>query len=133
MRPVARVRRRSGKAIPMRSVPHFVRRFVLAWLTAGLTAAAAPASPLPCGVADPGGRTGFISNPGGGIDAVDLATGDLLWNVDEAKRPALADGGRLFAWAPVKDNGLRVAVFDRTRNGRRILESEPATFPDWVS
>ena len=123
-----------GKAAKMRSVRHAVRRLVFAWLVVGLTASAAAAGPLlPCGVADPGGRTGFVANAHGGIDAVDLATGDLLWDVDGAKRPALAVDDRLYAWAPVDGNGLRVVAFDRAQGGRRLLESEPVTFPDWVS
>ena len=88
---------------------------------------------LPCGVADPGGRTGFVANAHGGIDAVDLATGDLLWDVDAAKRPALAEDDRLYAWAPVHGNGLRVTAFDRAKGGRPLLESEPVVFPDWVN
>ena len=61
---------------------------------------------LPCGVADPGGRTGFVSNAHGGIDGLDLATGELRWEVDGAKRPALADDDRVFAWTPVNANKL---------------------------
>ena len=118
----------------MRKVPHVVRRLVFASLAVGLTAAAAAAGPLlPCGVADPGGRTGFLANAHGGVDAVDLATGDLLWDVDGAKWPALAEDDRLYAWAPVHGNGLRVAAFDRMQGGRRLLESEDVVFPDWVS
>ena len=118
----------------MRSLPHAVRRFGFAWLVVSLTASAASAGPLlPCGVADPGGRTGFLANAHGGIDAVDLATGDRLWDVDGAQRPALAEDDRLYAWTPVNGNGLRVVAFDRTQGGRRMLESETAAFPDWVS
>jgi hypothetical protein len=117
----------------MRRVPHFIFRLVTVALTISAAAASARAGQLlPCGVADPGGRTGFVANSHGGIDAVDLATGELLWNVDGAKRPALADDDRLFAWAPVKGNGLRVLAFKRTDGGRRLLESDPVIFPDWV-
>jgi hypothetical protein len=121
----------------MRNVPHAALRVVSASLAAALLAAEPPpppaAQPLPCGVTDPGGRTGFFANAKGGIDAVDLASGDLLWDLDGAKWPALAEGDRLFAWAPVNGNGLRVLALDRTQAGRRLLESEPVFFPDWVS
>jgi len=103
----------------------------LAGLSPAATAVAGPV--LPCGVADAGGRTGFVANAHGGIDAVDLATGDLLWDADGAKRPALAEDDRLYAWAPVKSAGLRVLAFDRAKGGRPLLESEPASFPDWVN
>jgi hypothetical protein len=108
-------------------------RVVYVSLVLGLAASIASAGQiLPCGVADPGGRTGFVANAHGGIDAVDLATGELLWEADGAKRPALADDDRLFAWAPVNANGLRVLSFKRTEGGRRLLESAPVVFPDWV-
>jgi len=117
----------------MRRVSLFNCRLVTVVLTASAAVASVRAGQLlPCGVADPGGRTGFVANSHGGIDAVDLATGELLWEVDGAKRPALADDDRLFAWAPVKTNGLRILAFKRTEGGRRLLESEPVVFPDWV-
>jgi hypothetical protein len=117
----------------MRRVPQFICRLLTVALTVSAVAASARAGQLlPCGVADPGGRTGFVANSHGGIDAVDLATGELLWAVDDANRPALADDDRLFAWAPVKANGLHVLAFKRTEGGRRLLESEPVVFPDWV-
>ncbi len=116
----------------MRRVPHFVVFLVSAGLTVGAGGASVWAGPvLPCGVADPGGRTGFVANAQDGIDAVDLATGELLWKVDGARRPALADDDRLFAWSPVKPNGLRIVAFKR-EGGRRVMESEPVVFPDWV-
>ncbi len=110
-----------------------VRRFLLAAVSVMAAAGSAWGDlVLPCGVADPGGRTGFVANAHGGIDAVDLATGELLWEAEGANRPALADDDRLFAWAPVEGNGLRILSFKRTQRGRRLLESEPLTFPDWV-
>ncbi|HVS39790.1 MAG TPA: hypothetical protein VMS17_29805 [Gemmataceae bacterium] len=138
----------------MGCIPHVLRPIVLvcsavgAWSgdhapTATATADPAPSADLaatasagpllPCGVADPGGRTGFLANAHGGVDAVDLATGDLLWDVDGAKRPALADDERLYAWTPVNGNGLRVVGFDRAKGGRPLLQTETAVFPDWVS
>jgi hypothetical protein len=115
----------------MRSAAHPVGWVVLAAL-APAAAAAPPAVPLPCGVADAAGRTGFLANPAGGVDAVDLATGDLLWDSPDARRPLLAADDRLFTWAPDKANGLRVVVLDLTHKGKRLLESEPVALPDWV-
>ena len=102
-------------------------------LALGASAPAHAGGPLPCGVTDPSGRTGFVANAAGGIDALDLATGDVLWSVKCARRPALAEDDRLFAWAPVKANGLRVLAFDPTHDGRRLSESETVTLPDWVN
>ena len=100
----------------MRGLLQFIQRFALMGLAVTLSATAATAGqPLPCGISDAGNRTGFIANARGGIDAVDLATGDLFWDVEGARRPVLAEDDRLFAWAPVKGNGLRVLAFDRTQ------------------
>src|SRR5438876_524457 len=98
-------------------------RRLLPWLSlllaASRAAAAAPPPPtmlpLPGGaVAEPTGRTGFL--PGAaGLEAIDLATGDVLWHSAEAQRPLLLDGGRLYAQAGGKRNRLRVLAFDLSR------------------
>jgi hypothetical protein len=87
---------------------------------------------LPCGVADAAGRTGYLSNPTGGIDAVDLVTGDLLWKTDEAQRPLLVVGDRLYAQAGLKRNRIRVLAFDVGKKGECVLESDAVVLPPWV-
>jgi hypothetical protein len=117
-------------------------RLVL-WAVLAAPAAAAPAVPpdteplrsvllLPGGVADLAGRTGFVANASGGIDAIDLVTGELLWQTAEAQRPLVAGGDRLFAHTVGKDNQLRVLACDVTRRGAVLLKSPPLTLPDWV-
>lgn len=88
--------------------------------------------PFPGGIADLAGRTAYLSNPHGGIDAVDLTTGDLLWDTSEAQRPLLLVGDRLYAQAGVKRNRLRILSFDLTHRGECVLESDPLVLPDWV-
>jgi hypothetical protein len=109
-------------------------------LGAPVLAAPAPAASgaplsIPGGVADPAGKTGYVANDKGGIDALDLATGELLWSTREAPRPLIAFGNKLAAQAPVegKANQVRVVVLDASAKGRRLLESDPVAFPDWVS
>jgi hypothetical protein len=92
----------------------------------------APPIPLPCGIADPAGRTGFFASVSGGIDAVDLKTGELLWETTEAQRPLLLAGTRLLAQAGVQRNRLRILAFDLTQNGACVLESDPVVLPGWV-
>jgi hypothetical protein len=87
---------------------------------------------LPAGITDPARRTGFFGNATGGIDAVDLTTGELLWRNDEAGRPLLIDGGRLYAQAGTRRNRLRVLAFDLARQGECVFESDPVVFPGWV-
>jgi hypothetical protein len=87
------------------------------------------------GVADSAAKFGYVPGTGGGIDAIDLASGRILWTTKEANRPLLATAERLFAQAPVpgKANQVRIMVFDTTDKGKKLRVSEPVTFPDWVS
>jgi len=115
--------------------------FAAFWLCVGFGAAPPPtgagdtpvaAVPLPGGgIADQSGNVGYFPNLSGGIDALDLANGKLLWSSKEAKRPLLATGNRLFAQAGVDD--MRVVVLDAANAGKRLSQSRPLKFLDWVS
>jgi hypothetical protein len=87
---------------------------------------------LPCGIADPAGRTGFFGSASGGLEAIDLKAGELLWETTEAQRPLIVWGSRLIAQAGVQRNRLRILVFDLTQNGHCVLESDPVVLPEWV-
>ena len=52
---------------------------------------------LPAGVADDQGKVGYLANFDGGIDAVDLESGNLLWHSDAAAYPMVIYKGRLWA------------------------------------
>ncbi len=93
---------------------------------------AAGSVPLPAGLTDAARLTGFFSNGEGGIDAVDLTTGELRWRNSEAERPLLLDGGRLYAQAGTRRNRLRVLALDLARKGEVVFESDPVVFPGWV-
>jgi hypothetical protein len=84
------------------------------------------------GVADPAGKSCFFPNTSGGIDALDLGTGNLLWTSKDANRPLLATENRLFAQQG-NTNEVRVLVLDSSKEGKRVFESQPIIFPDWVS
>jgi hypothetical protein len=87
------------------------------------------------GVADPAGKIGYFPSVSGGIDALDLATGKLLWTSKDAGRPLLATADRLFAHKDVagKANQFRLVVLDATKGGKKLVETEPITLPYWVS
>jgi hypothetical protein len=108
---------------------------LILWLLSVKPVAAQRPQILPSGVLDPSGKTGYVTNAEGGIDALDLSTGDVLWTSKEARRPVLVVGDQLYAQAPVKAkaNALRVVVLDVTDKGKGVRESEPITFPEWVS
>jgi hypothetical protein len=119
---------------------HPSRLVLMAALAAPAALTAFPGEPeracrvllLPGGVADLAGRTGFVANATSGIDAIDLVTGELLWQTAEAQRPLVASGDRLYAHTVGKDNHLRVVACDLTRRGAVLLKSAPLTLPDWV-
>lgn len=87
------------------------------------------------GVADGAGKVGYFPNPTGGIDALDLTTGKVLWTSKEASRPLLALNDRLVAQRTEKNkaNQVRIVILDGAQAGKRVLESQPIVLPDWVS
>ncbi len=85
------------------------------------------------GVAAPGGKTGFFPNTSGGIDALNLTTGKVLWISKEANRPLIATPKYLFA-IEGNSNQLRVIKIDTSKQpGQRLLASPLIPLPDWAS
>ncbi len=76
--------------------------------------------------------TGYFAGTSGNIEAIDLATGKLLWETHEAQRPLLVVGDHLLAQAGLKRNRLRILRLDLKRQGECDLESDPVVFPAWV-
>jgi hypothetical protein len=92
----------------------------------------APASvSFPGGLASADGKRAFVTNVEGGIDALDLETGKVLWSSKDAGRPLALGEKLLLAQATVKPNTVRVVGLDDS--GKKVFESEPIAFPDWVS
>jgi hypothetical protein len=81
---------------------------------------------LPLAVADPSGRTAYVRNTQGGIDAFALDSGRTAWTTSAAFRPLLVVDGRLFALSE-----SRVLGFDA--GGKKVFESDPLAFPEWAS
>jgi hypothetical protein len=84
------------------------------------------------GVADPASKTGFFPNSSGGIDALNLTTGKVLWSSKEANLPLITTRRHLFA---LKGNGnqLRVIKMDTSKRGQRLFESPLIPVPVWTS
>ena len=89
---------------------------------------------IPGGVADPDGRLGYVVGLSGAIEALDLASGRVLWTLAETSVPLVVSGQRLVTQAIVsgRPNALRLRVLD-SASGKRLRESDPVVFPDWVS
>jgi hypothetical protein len=93
---------------------------------------AAPPVLLPAGIADPTGHTGFFASTSGGIEAIDLASGKVLWETHEAQVPLLIEGDHLLTQAGIKRNRLRILRLDLNHKCECDLESDPIVFPAWV-
>jgi hypothetical protein len=80
--------------------------------------------PFPDGVADPERHTAFVSSPKGGIQAIRLEDGKVLWtNDDAAARPLLVAGNRLVA------QGERLVVLDIREGGKQLRRCDAPTYP----
>jgi hypothetical protein len=87
---------------------------------------------FPGGVLDSTGRTAYLASEIG-IDAIDLARGQVLWQSREAHVPILVEGDRLYALAVYKTNKLSVIAFDLARTADRVFRTEVTGFPRWVA
>lgn len=68
-------------------------------------------------VVDPAGGTAYVMSPAGGIEARELATGNVLWRSAEAAKPLLLVDGTLVAQAPPPPEGDLVVVNLDSRRG----------------
>jgi hypothetical protein len=89
---------------------------------------------VPGGVADVSGVKCYVASATGGIDALDIATGNVLWHSDEFSQSLFADEHQVIGAVGTesKANRLRVLVLDAA-NGKRLTRSDPLVFPDWVT
>ncbi len=87
-------------------------------LTAQASGARNPGPALHDGVVvDPASGAAYVMSPGGGIEARDIATGNVLWKSDAAAKPLLAMDGSLVAQAPPNAAGDLVVVTLDARKG----------------
>lgn len=89
---------------------------------------------LPSGVAAPNQQVGYVATMTGGIEALDLLTGELLWRAELAARPVLIFQNLLAALALVEGraNALQLIEVDLNKEGELVRESDALVFPDWV-
>jgi len=80
--------------------------------------------PFPDGVLDAERRTAFVSSPKGGIQAIRLEDGKVLWTNDDcAAQPWLAAGDRLIA------RGERLFILDLKKEGKLLRKCDALPFP----
>lgn len=107
-----------------------------AWLM-GITAVAVSAGEslaIPGGVTDQVGKVAFITDPKGGIVAVDLTNGTVVWRTQDGTKPLAVARNRLAVFAPEKDlpNTFRIWLLDTDNKGRVVKKSELIALPDWA-
>jgi hypothetical protein len=97
-------------------------------------AAAARAVVLPGGVADADGKVGYVVNEKGGINALDLESGKILWTYEGPAKPLIAFEKKLAVQVPIKDKGnqVRIDILDTGDKGKTLREGKTISFPDWV-
>ncbi|MCS6866748.1 MAG: hypothetical protein RMJ56_09100 [Gemmataceae bacterium] len=107
-----------------------------AWATAGPMPAADSKPGLPVGVAivSPDVKVIYAPAKTGGIEALDLATGKVLWLNKDANKLAGVSDKFVFTWTSddKKPNVFRVLALDAA-TGKTIGQSEPMTLPEWAS
>jgi hypothetical protein len=90
---------------------------------------------IPGGVADTAGKVVYLAGGNDSVEAVDAATGDVIWESKEAQRPLAIDGTRLVAQVrrgQGKANLLQLVVLN-TANGNAVAKPQTVTFPDWIA
>ncbi len=85
-------------------------------------------------VVDPQRSTAYLMNPQGGIDAVELITGNLLWTSTAAAMPLAMHGEQLIAQVeqPGRLGGLTLA-FLATRASGRLIRTHEIDLPGGVA
>ena len=82
----------------------------------------------------PDAKVVFAPAKSGGIEALDVATGKVLWTNTDAKKLAGASSGLVVAWLgdEKKANALRVVVIE-ANTGKTVTKSDAIELPEWAS
>jgi hypothetical protein len=106
------------------------------FLLAAVLAAEPPASPFIGGgaVVSPDAKVVFAPAKVGGVEALDVATGKIVWGNKDAKQIAGASGKVVVAWVAEekKPNAFRAVLIDATE-GKTLAKSDPIALPDWAT
>jgi hypothetical protein len=90
---------------------------------------------IPGGVAATDGKVVYLASSNDSIEAVDTATGEVIWESKETQRPLAIDGPRLVAQVrrgEGKANLLQLAVLD-TATGQASTKPQTVSLPDWIA
>ena len=85
-------------------------------------------------VISPDAKLVFAPAKAGGIEALDVATGKILWTSKDAKQLAGASDKAVFGWlaGEKKPNTFRAVVID-AGSGKTLAKSDAIAMPDWAT
>lgn len=86
---------------------------------------------VPGGVVDAAGRIAYVQGARGGVDAVEIASGRVVWSDAALQRPVAVVGTRLLVEVPGLGN-LRLAVREARANAPPTATSDPLPLPKWA-
>src|SRR5579862_6323964 len=106
-------------------VAGFGRALSLAVALAWQGAEPAVGTVFPRGAADAAGKVAYVQGVNGGIEALDLKTGKVLWTTEEFAQPLAVIGNKLLVQVREdnKPNALRVLTHDTANKGKKIASS----------
>jgi hypothetical protein len=91
----------------------------------------ATAGYVPGGVADPSLSTLYLNAPEAGLRAIDVATGDERWSVEDAISPLVATADLVYALSidDADASSARLVALSRTDDGRAVWRSDVIELP----
>ncbi len=90
---------------------------------------------IPGGLAESTGKIAYLASANDGIEAVDLESGQAIWESKEAQRPLALAGDQLIAQAPrgqAKINTINIVIIDAP-SGKVVSHANPIVLPDWIA
>lgn len=84
-------------------------------------------------VVSPDAKLVFVPAKGGGVEALEVATGKPVWKNADAQHVVGADAKRVYGWMPgkLRMNEFNVVAVDAA-TGKTIGKAGPVLLPDWA-
>lgn len=89
---------------------------------------------IPQGITDPDGQIGYFSIDNGGIEAIELLTGNTVWTTTIIAKPLIVWNDSLIAFRHLAagTTSIQIIVFDSKGDILPVFSSDPIKFPESV-
>jgi hypothetical protein len=90
---------------------------------------------IPGGLADLPGKVAYVASANDGVEAVDLESGQTIWESKDAIKPLALAGDQLVAQGPrgqSKINTINLVILDAP-SGKVVSNAQPVVLPDWIA